>query len=153
MSGIIKNVKSGDITRVNAKLLFDEIIKTGKDVDSLIRELELSGEVNKKDIVDIVGMLINNNPEILADYANNPDEVLNYFIGNILIHTQGKAKIEHIEPLIIEILKTLWIMSAMLRMIHFLEDMFNILILSTSASHREKVLKRMSHIVLPACLT
>ena len=106
MSGIIKNVKSGDITRVNAKLLFDEIIKTGKDVDSLIRELELSGEVNKKDIVDIVGMLINNNPEILADYANNPDEVLNYFIGNILIHTQGKAKIEHIEPLIIEILKT-----------------------------------------------
>jgi len=50
-------------------------------------------------------MLINENPDIIRDFANNPEEVMNFFIGNILKHTQGKARVEYIEPLVIEILK------------------------------------------------
>lgn len=102
---IIHKISSGDITRVNAKVLFDEVITTGKDADLLIKEMDLIGEVNKKDIVDLMGMLINENPNIISDYKIYPDEVMNFFIGNILRNTQGKAKIEHIEPLVGEVLK------------------------------------------------
>ena len=60
----------------------------------------------KKDIVDMVGMIINEKPGIIADFENNPDEVINHFIGEIMRHTQGKARPEYIEPLVIEILKS-----------------------------------------------
>ena len=105
LSEIIKNVMSGDITRVNAKVLFVEVITTSKDAEVLIREMDLMGEVNKKDIVDLMGMLINANPNIIKDYKIYPEQVMNFFIGNILKNTQGKAKVEHIEPLVSEILK------------------------------------------------
>ena len=104
LSIIINKVLDGSLTRVNAKVLFDEIIKTGKDANSLIIELGLIGEVNKKDIIELIGMIINANPNILQDYKNSPDEVVNYFIGNIMKQTQGKAKVEYIKPLLIEIL-------------------------------------------------
>ena len=50
-------------------------------------------------------MIINDNPKILEDYKESPDEVVNYFIGNIMKQTQGKAKVEYITPLLIDILK------------------------------------------------
>ena len=103
---IIDRVSSGDITRANGKILLDECIKTGKEVSTLVVELDLMGEVNKKDIVDMVGMIINEKPGIIADFENNPDEVINHFIGEIMRHTQGKARPEYIEPLVIEILKS-----------------------------------------------
>ena len=102
---IIEFEKSGQITRTNARILLDETITTGKDSESLLKELNLTGEVNKKDIVDIVGMLINENPNILEDYKNNPTEVMNFFMGNIMKNTQGKARPEYVEPLVVEILK------------------------------------------------
>jgi len=37
LAEIINRVVSGDITRVNAKVLFDEVIKTGKDANNLIK--------------------------------------------------------------------------------------------------------------------
>ena len=103
---IIDRVSSGDITRANGKILLDECIKTGKEVSTLVVELDLMGEVNKKDVVDMVGMIINEKPGIIADFENNPDEVINHFIGEIMRHTQGKARPEYIEPLVIEILKS-----------------------------------------------
>lgn len=106
MAFVINAVVSQEITRANGKVLFDQIIKTGKDASVLIKELDLIGDVNKKDIVDLVGMLINSNPEIIDDYDNYPDEVLNFFIGNILKHTQNKAKVDYIKPLVIEIIKS-----------------------------------------------
>ena len=103
---IINRVVSEDITRANGKILLDECIKTGKDVSTLVVELDLIGEVNKKDIVDMVGLIINEKPGIISDFEDNPDEVINYFIGEIMRHTQGKARPEYIEPLVIEILKS-----------------------------------------------
>lgn len=103
---VVNAVANNDITRANGKVLFDQIIKTGKDGSVLLKELDLSGDVNKQDIVDLVGMLINNNPEIIEDYENYPEQVLNFFIGNILKHTQNKAKVEYIKPLVIEIIKS-----------------------------------------------
>lgn len=105
LAKIINQVVSENITRTNAKVLLDEVIKTGKDADKLVKQLDLAGEVNKKDIVDLVGMLINDNPEIIKDYGENPQTVMNFFIGNIIKNTQGKAKAEYVEPLIVEILK------------------------------------------------
>jgi len=106
MAVVVNAVTNEEITRGNGKVLFDHIIKTGKDGRVLLKELDLAGDVNKQDIVDLVGMLINSNPQIIEDYASYPEEVLNFFIGNILKHTQNKAKVEYIRPLVIEILKS-----------------------------------------------
>lgn len=101
---IIENVIDENITRVNAKVLFDEVIKTGKSAMNLIKELDLVGDVNKKDIVEIVKMLINDIPDIVEDYLESPDTVVNHFIGCIMKHTQGKARAEYIRPLIVDIM-------------------------------------------------
>lgn len=103
---IIDLIITKQLTRNNAKILFEQIINTGKEVKNLIKELDLIGDVNKKDIVDLMGHLINENPNIVKSYKDNPEDIINYCIGRIVKSTNGKAKIEYILPLIKEILKS-----------------------------------------------
>jgi len=104
LSLIINKVEEGSITRINGRLLMEEIIKTGKDAENLIFELNLEGDVNKNDVVEICRIIISERPEIIDDYHNSPDDVINYFIGFIMKHTQGKAKPEYVIPLIKQII-------------------------------------------------
>ena len=101
LAKIIKLILSKDITRVNSKVLFEEAYKTGKDVNVLVKELGLVGDVAESDIVAIIDDLIANKPTLLDDYKLEPNDIINFVIGNIMRVTKGKAKVDKIRPLII----------------------------------------------------
>lgn len=105
LAEIINLVKDDKITRMNGKMLIDEIIKTGKSVKKLIIEYDLFGEVNKIDIENLVNDIIRDNPEIVLDYNQDKDNVINYFIGQVMKNTNGKARAEYIIPLITNIVE------------------------------------------------
>ncbi len=105
LAEIINLVKDDKITRMNGKMLIDEIIKSGKSVKKLIIEYDLFGEVNKIDIENLVNDIIRDNPEIVLDYNRDKDNVINYFIGQVMKNTNGKARAEYIIPLITNIVE------------------------------------------------
>lgn len=105
LSQIIELVCSGEITRVNGKMLIDEVIKTGKTVKKLLIELDMLGDVNKIDIENFVNELLRSNIGLKEDYKQNKDNVMNFCIGQIMKMTNGKAKPEYIKPLVTNILE------------------------------------------------
>lgn len=102
---IIKLVDNDTITRVNGKNLMAEVINSGKSVKQLLIEMDLTGDVNKQDVVLLMGDIISNNPNIKKDYKESPEKVMNFCIGQIMKSTNGKAKAEYLVPLIDNILK------------------------------------------------
>lgn len=101
LAKIIKLVLSKDITRVNSKVLFEEAVNTGKDVDILVKELGLVGDVSESDVVAIIDDLLVNKPTLRDDYKAEPNDIINFVIGNIMRITKGKAKVDKIKPIII----------------------------------------------------
>ena len=98
-------VDNGTITRVNGKNLMFEVINSGKSAKQLLIEMDLTGEVNKQDVVTLMGDIISSNPSIKKDYLESPEKVMNFCIGQIMKSTNGKAKAEYLVPLIDNILK------------------------------------------------
>lgn len=105
LARIIELLVNNEISRASAKILFDEVSKTGKDVDSLIKEISIIGEVSAEEIADIIKNIIKDKPQIVADYAESPEAVAHYFVGAIMKITNGKAEIDIILPLLDEILE------------------------------------------------
>lgn len=102
---ILKMVIAEDITRANGKFLIEEILKTGKGIKQLLLEEDLKGEVNKIDVENFVYELLDNNIHLKQDYKENKENVMNFFIGQIMKFTNGKARVEYIKPLISQILE------------------------------------------------
>lgn len=105
LAQIIELVCNGDITRVNGKMLIDEVINTGKTVKKLLIELDMMGDVNKIDVENFINELLRNNSNLKEDYRQNKDNVMNFCIGQIMKFTNGKAKPEYIRPLVTNILE------------------------------------------------
>lgn len=97
LADIIELIVSQKITRVNAKILFDEVVNSGKTTEILIKELDLLGEVKDKDLVEIVKEIIKDNVKIAEDYLGEPEHVINFVIGSVMKNTNGKANIDKIK--------------------------------------------------------
>ena len=105
LAQIIQMVLDGSITRVNGKNLIEEVVNTGKSVKKLLLEMDLMGDVSKIDVVNLINDLLRTNPALKSDYLANKDNVTNYFIGQIMKSTNGKARAEYIIPLLKNILE------------------------------------------------
>lgn len=105
LSTIISLLKDEKISRVNAKALFDEVVTTGKSAQTLSKEMSVIGTVNDEEIVEIIESIITSQPQIIEDFRQGSENVINYFIGNILSQTAGKSDPEKIKSILFNKLK------------------------------------------------
>lgn len=101
LAEIIRLILTKEITRVNSKKLFEEVVTTGKDVSVLVKELGLVGDVNESDVIEIIDTMLKDKPTLLDDYKAEPNDIINFVIGNIMRITKGKARVDKIRPIII----------------------------------------------------
>jgi len=92
-------VESRAISKSNSKVLFDEVVNTGKSAEVLAKELELEGKVSDSEILEVVEDIISENFDIIGDFHNNPESVMNYFVGKVKSMTGGRAKAEAVQSL------------------------------------------------------
>jgi len=89
---IVKMIDERKITKTNGLELIDKIWDNPKaDPKKTAKEMGITDGINTSTIESIVGELIIANPQALADYAATPDKVLNFFMGQLMKRTQGKA--------------------------------------------------------------
>jgi len=89
---IIAMVDSKKITKTNALELLDKIWgNKDKSVEAMAKEMGILGGVNMSDLERIISDLISKNPQATADYKTTPDKVMNFFVGQTMKATQGKA--------------------------------------------------------------
>lgn len=88
---IIKMMLDKKITRQNAKELLGKVLETGEEAEALAKKLDMLSNVNDDDIVALIDKLIAENEKAVADYSKTPDKVTQFFIGQVMRATRGKA--------------------------------------------------------------
>ena len=88
---IIKMMLDKKITRQNAKELLNKVLETGEEAEALAKKLDMLSNVNDDDIVALIDKLIAENEKAVADYSKTPDKVTQFFIGQVMRATRGKA--------------------------------------------------------------
>ena len=87
---LIKLIDDGKISGKQGKKVLEKVMETGNSPESLVEELGLSQISDEEEIRKIVLEVISENDKLIEDYKNGK-RVFDYFIGQIMKKTRGKA--------------------------------------------------------------
>lgn len=90
LTDLIKMINDGKISGKQAKGVLEKAIENGKDPIKLVDELGISQIGSEDEIREIVLSVIDENPNLIQDYKNGK-RVFDYFIGQIMKKTKGRA--------------------------------------------------------------
>ena len=104
---IMQMVESKEITRVNGKELFELVAFTDKDARATAKEQGMIVVFDADSLTKTIDEVFEQNAKAVPDYKDEPEKVMNFFIGQTMRATKGTAKIDFIKPIIIERLEKL----------------------------------------------
>ena len=90
LTDLIKLINDGKISGKQAKGVLEKSIEEGKDPIKLVDELGISQIGSEDEIREIVLSVIDENPKLIDDLRNGK-KVFDYFIGQIMKKTKGRA--------------------------------------------------------------
>jgi aspartyl-tRNA(Asn)/glutamyl-tRNA(Gln) amidotransferase subunit B len=91
LAGMLKMIDEGTISGKIAKTLLVEMIKTGKDAGSLVKEKGLEQISDKDAIEKAVGEVISENKKIVDDFKGGKENAVMALVGKVMAKTKGKA--------------------------------------------------------------
>lgn len=91
LSELIKEIKSGSISRNAGKKVFDKMCNIDKMPEEIIVELGLKQISSEDELEKIVGDILDKNLEAVEDLKNGKDKAFGYLMGQTMKETKGKA--------------------------------------------------------------
>jgi aspartyl-tRNA(Asn)/glutamyl-tRNA(Gln) amidotransferase subunit B len=96
-----KNTISGKI----AKTVFQEMMESGKDADTIVNEKNLVQVSDEGELMAIVEAIVAANPEQAQDFRDGKTKLMGYFVGHLMKETKGKANPKMANELFSKVLK------------------------------------------------
>lgn len=90
---IINATKSKQLTRVNAKELFERVCFTKLDAKEEAEKLGFLSTISSLELDKLINDVFLENQKAILDYEKEPIKVENYFIGQLMKKTAGKADV------------------------------------------------------------
>ena len=103
LQGLVKLIENGTISGKIAKDVFDEMLASGKDAESVVEEKGLKQMSDTGELESICRSVIEKLPKIVEDYRGGKEKAFGALVGGVMKETRGKAN----PALVNEILKTL----------------------------------------------
>jgi|TARA_B100001750_G_scaffold177625_1_gene145877 aspartyl-tRNA(Asn)/glutamyl-tRNA(Gln) amidotransferase subunit B len=100
-SKLLQRVTDGTISGKIAKEVFVTMIHDKKDVDDIIQSQGLEQISDEKDITPIIIEVLKSFPAQLEEYLNGKEKIIDFFVGQVMQRTQGRAN----PTLVVDILK------------------------------------------------
>lgn len=88
---MIKMIDEGVISGKIAKVIFEEIYRTDKSPSDVVKEKNLGQITDEGKINEIIDKVIRENPGPLASYKKGKRATFDFFVGQVMKKTQGKA--------------------------------------------------------------
>ena len=85
-------IDKGTISGKIAKIVLAEILKTGKNVQDIIKDLGLTQISDESEINNIIDEIINNNPKQVAEFKSGKDPVIMFLVGQVMKASKGRVK-------------------------------------------------------------
>jgi len=83
-------IQSGKLTRTSAKNALYEIVKSGKELNQVISELDLGNVSDTDELLKIIKQIISDEPQAVEQAKSNP-QTINFLVGKVMQKTKGKA--------------------------------------------------------------
>ena len=100
LNKIVDNTISGKI----AKTIFEKLWSRKATVDEIIDEEGLSQISDTDELTQIIGKIIINFPNQVADFRSGKDKLFGFFVGQVMKQTSGRANPEVVNKLLKEAL-------------------------------------------------
>jgi len=94
----------GKISSKIAKIVLEEMFKTGADPSHIIEEKGLSQITDGVEIKKIIEEVITQNPRAVQDFKKGKKNAFQYLIGQIMAKTRGKANPQIVNNLLKDLL-------------------------------------------------
>ena len=87
---IINMIEIGSISSKQSKEVLVKVIEEEKEPEVIVKESGLSQITDEKELINIINKIIEENPSQVEAYKKQP-RLLDYFIGQMMKETKGKA--------------------------------------------------------------
>jgi len=104
LAGLIDKISDGTINTKAAQEVFTAMTSTGKDASTLIKEKGLEQMSNSAQLLEICEKIVNDNPEVVAQYKGGKDRMIGFFVGQAMKATQGRGNPKMINDIFKELL-------------------------------------------------
>ncbi len=91
LAGMLKLIKDGTISGKIAKTVFEEIFKTGKTAEIVVKEKGLVQITDEDAINDVVDKVISENPGAVEDLKAGKNKAIGFLVGQVMKETRGRA--------------------------------------------------------------
>lgn len=91
LCALVEKIEKGVISNSAGKTVFDEIMKNGGKVDSIIESKGLAQNSDTDFIENLVKEVFANNEKSINDYKNGKTNALGYLVGQCMKASKGKA--------------------------------------------------------------
>ncbi len=91
MSKLISLVEEGKISNTAAKTVFEEMLKSSKEPDSIVKEKGLIQISSTDEIEPVIETILEKNPQAVEQYREGKVQVKGFLVGQVMKETKGKA--------------------------------------------------------------
>jgi len=88
---MMKLMDNGTISSKIAKTVYEEMFKTGKMADVIVKEKGLLQITDEGEIIKIVEQVMADNPGPVQDYRDGKQRAMGFLVGQVMKATRGKA--------------------------------------------------------------
>jgi aspartyl-tRNA(Asn)/glutamyl-tRNA(Gln) amidotransferase subunit B len=90
----------GIVNAATAKSMLEEMFKTGKDPETLLKEGGLSQISDAGELEEAVGQAISANPNAVADFKAGKEQAVKFLVGQVMRITRGRANPQLVNDLV-----------------------------------------------------
>ncbi|MEA3546455.1 MAG: Asp-tRNA(Asn)/Glu-tRNA(Gln) amidotransferase subunit GatB [Thermodesulfobacteriota bacterium] len=91
LAALLILIDKGAISGKIAKTVFSEMMETGKDPETIVKEKNLVQMSDEGDLLKIVQGILADNPGQVAQFKDGKTKVMGFFVGQLMKKTKGKA--------------------------------------------------------------
>ncbi len=91
LASLLSMVEKGTISGKIAKIVFADMLETGKDAETVVKEKNLVQMSDEGDLVAIVQEIMAANPAQVEQFRDGKTKVMGFFVGQLMKKTKGRA--------------------------------------------------------------
>jgi len=99
-SKLLGLLESSRINANAAKTVFEEMVETNKDPESIVKEKGLEQVSDQGELEAMVDEIIKENPEEAKAYRDGKTKLFSFFMGQVMKKTRGKADPKVVTPML-----------------------------------------------------
>ncbi|HEX9596863.1 MAG TPA: GatB/YqeY domain-containing protein, partial [Anaerolineales bacterium] len=90
-AALLDLLAAGRINAPSARLVLAEMAQSGEAPEAIVERRRLAQVSDAGELRELIAALVEEHPEQLAEVLGGKREVLNWFFGQVMAATQGKA--------------------------------------------------------------